>query len=149
MIRFTMKRKLVIFKVTSLKSFLIMAFDLTGKMVAKFDTIQRSATFKTREFVVETNEDINGRTITNFVKFQTVQDRTGILDRFNIGDTIKVHFNIKGSRWEKNGQTNYITNLDAWRIEQVSAGAGGPIETPPAFTPDPESPQGAADDLPF
>jgi hypothetical protein len=126
-----------------------MAFDLTGKMVAKFDTVQRSATFKTREFVVETNEDINGRTITNFVKFQTVQDRTGILDRFNIGDTIKVHFNIKGSRWEKNGQTNYITNLDAWRIEQVSAGAGAPIETPPAFSPDPESQTGVADDLPF
>jgi hypothetical protein len=135
--------------VTSLKSFLIMAFDLTGKIVAKFDTIQRSATFKTREFVVETNEDINGRTITNFVKFQTVQDRTGILDRFNIGDTVKVHFNIKGSRWEKNGQTNYITNLDAWRIEQVSAAASGPVETPPAFSPDPESQHGVADDLPF
>ncbi len=128
-----------------------MGFDLTGKIVAKFETIQRSATFKTREFVVETNEDINGRTITNFIKFQTVQDRTSILDRFNVGDTIKVHFNIKGSRWEKNGQVNYITNLDAWRIEQLSMGStgGGSIETPPAFSPDPESQHGIADDLPF
>ena len=97
-----------------------MGFDLTGKIAAKFDTIQRSATFKTREFVVETSEDINGRIITNYVKFQTVQDRTSILDRFNVGDTVKVHFNIKGSKWEKNGQINYITNLDAWRIEQMS-----------------------------
>jgi hypothetical protein len=127
-----------------------MSFDLTGKIVAKFDTIQRSATFKTREFVVETNEDINGRTITNFVKFQTVQDRTAILDRFNIGDTVKVHFNIKGSRWEKNGQTNYITNLDAWRIEQLSMSQGGhSVDAPPSFSPDPESQQGVADDLPF
>jgi hypothetical protein len=135
--------------VTSSKLFFTMAFDLTGKIVAKFETIQRSATFKTREFVVETNEDINGRTITNFVKFQTVQDRTGILDRFNVGDTVKVHFNIKGSRWEKNGQVNYITNLDAWRIEQVSMGTGSGIETPPAFTPDPMGQSGVADDLPF
>ena len=126
-----------------------MGFDLTGKMVAKFETIQRSATFKTREFVVETNEDINGRTITNFVKFQAVQDRTSIIDRFNIGDTIKVHFNIRGSKWEKNGQINYITNLDAWRIESISLGTTGPIETPPAFSPDQESPQGTNDDLPF
>jgi hypothetical protein len=127
-----------------------MAFDLTGKMVAKFDTIQRSPTFKTREFVVETNEDINGRTITNFVKFQTVQDRTSVLDRFNIGDTVKVHFNIKGSRWEKNGQTNYITNLDAWRIEQISMGSSGvQMDTPPAFSPDPEGQAGISDDLPF
>ncbi len=111
-----------------------MGFDLTGKIVAKFDTIQRSATFKTREFVVETNEDINGRTITNYLKFQTVQDRTSILDRFNVGDTVKVHFNIKGSKWEKNGQINYITNLDAWRIEQMSMSGGtGYVDTPPAF----------------
>lgn len=128
---------------------IFMGFDLTGKIVAKFETIQRSATFKTREFVVETSEDINGRTITNFVKFQSVQDRTSIIDRFNIGDTVKVHFNIKGSRWEKNGQVNYITNLDAWRIEQISMGSGGSIETPPAFSPDPESQHGIADDLPF
>ncbi len=126
-----------------------MGFDLTGKIVAKFDTIQRSATFKTREFVVETNEEVNGRTITNFVKFQTVQDRTAVLDRFNIGDTVKVLFNIKGSRWEKNGQTNYITNLDAWRIEQVGMAQGGGHSTPPAFSPDPESQSGIADDLPF
>ena len=112
-----------------------MGFDLTGKIVAKFETIQRSATFKTREFVVETNEDINGR--------------TSIIDRFNIGDTVKVHFNLKGSRWENNGQVNYITNLDAWRIEQISMGPGGSIETPPAFSPDPESQHGVADDLPF
>ena len=128
-----------------------MGFDITGKIAAKFDTVQRSATFKTREFVVETNEDINGRTITNFVKFQTVQDRTSILDRFNVGDTVKVHFNIKGSRWEKNGQVNYITNLDAWRIEQISMGSTGSsaIETPPAFSPDPESQEGITNDLPF
>jgi hypothetical protein len=127
-----------------------MGFDLTGKIVAKFDTIQRSATFKTREFVVETNEDINGRTITNYVKFQTVQDRTSILDRFNTGDTVKVHFNIKGSKWEKNGQINYITNLDAWRIEQMSMSSGtGYVDTPPAFSPDADSQQSIADDLPF
>ncbi len=125
-----------------------MGFDLTGKLVAKFDTVQRSATFKTREFVIETNEDINGRTITNFVKFQSVQDRTTIIDRFNIGDTLKVHFNIRGSKWEKNGQTNYITNLDAWRIESVAMGSGTTIDTPPAFAADPES-QGVSDDLPF
>lgn len=127
-----------------------MGFDLTGKIVAKSDTVQRSATFKTREFVVETSEDINGRIITNFVKFQTVQDRTSILDRFNVGDTVKVHFNIKGSKWEKNGQINYITNLDAWRIEQMSMSGGtGYVDTPPAFSPDPDSQHSIADDLPF
>jgi hypothetical protein len=96
-----------------------MAYELTGKLVVKYDIVQRTETFKTREFVVEKTEEINGRSITNYAKFQCVQDRTNIVDRVNVGDEIKVYFNIKGTRWEKNGTVNYITNLDAWRIEQI------------------------------
>lgn len=96
-----------------------MSYELTGKLLLKFDTTQRTETFKTREFVVEKSEDINGKLITNFIKFQCVQDRTGIVDRVNVGDEIKVHFNIRGSKWEKDGKVSYFNNLDAWRIEQV------------------------------
>lgn len=96
-----------------------MSYEMTGTLIAKFDTVQKKETFRTREFVVEKTDDINGRTITNYVKFQCVNDRTAILDRINLGDQIKVYFNIKGSKWEKDGRTNYITNLDAWRIEQL------------------------------
>ncbi len=77
-----------------------MSYELTGKLVAKFDLVQRTETFKTREFVIEKSEDVNGRTITNFVKFQCVQDKTAMPDRFNIGDEVKVQFNLSGSRWE-------------------------------------------------
>jgi hypothetical protein len=129
-----------------------MSYELTGKLVAKYDTVQRTETFKTREFAVEKTEDINGRTITNYAKFQCVQDKTTIIDRVNIGDEIKVYFNIKGSKWEKDGKVNYITNLDAWRIEQIlQTGAGSkndseylePLDTFSATPPD------AVDDLPF
>src|SRR5215218_784323 len=101
-----------------------MSYELTGKLIAKYDTVQRSETFKTREFVIEKSDDIGGRTITNFIKFQCVQEKTNIVDRINIGDEVKVYFNIKGSKWEKDGKTNYITNLDAWRIEQILQTSG-------------------------
>lgn len=129
-----------------------MSYELTGKLVAKYDTVQRTETFKTREFAVEKTEEINGRTITNYAKFQCVQDKTAIIDKVNIGDNIKVYFNIKGSKWEKDGKTNYITNLDAWRIEQIlQPGSGAqtdnefiePLDTFSATPPD------AVDDLPF
>lgn len=130
-----------------------MSFEITGKLVTKFDEIQRTATFKIREFAVEVTEEIPGRTISNFVKFQCVQDKTGIVDKVNIGDNIKVHFNIKGTKWEKEGKTNYFTNLDAWKIEQVlKSGADAshtdteylePLDTFSATSPD------AIDDLPF
>jgi Domain of unknown function (DUF3127) len=96
-----------------------MSFEITGKLVAKYDTVQRTETFKTREFVIEKTEDINGRSISNYVKFQSVQDRTSMPDRFNLGDEVKVSFNIKGTKWMKDGRENYITNLDAWRMEHV------------------------------
>ena len=96
-----------------------MSYEITGKLVAKFDIVQRTETFKTREFVIEKTEDIGGRVITNYVKFQCVQDKTVMPDRFNMGDEVKVQFNIKGTKWMKEGRENYITNLDAWRMETV------------------------------
>ena len=129
-----------------------MSYELTGKLVAKFDTVQRSETFKTREFVVEKTDEINGRSIVNYVKFQCVQDKTTIVDRVNTGDDIKVYFNIKGSKWEKEGKTNYITNLDAWRIEQLlKTGGNSPIDNEyiePLDTFSSTS-SDAVDDLPF
>ena len=99
-----------------------MSFEITGKLIAKFDVVQRSETFKTREFVLENAEDNNGRVFTSYIKFQCVQDKTSMPDRFNLGDEVKVQFNIKGTKWEKDGKTNYITNLDAWRMESVKLG---------------------------
>lgn len=129
-----------------------MSYELSGKLLIKFDTTQRTESFKTREFVVEKSEDINGKLITNYIKFQCVQDRTTIIDRVNVGDEIKVHFNIKGSKWEKDGRVSYFNNLDAWRIEQVlKPGSSSdsdneyfePLDT---FT---SSSEDAIDDLPF
>ncbi len=129
-----------------------MSYELSGKLVVKYDVIQRSETFKTREFVVEKTEDIGGRVITNYIKFQCVQDKTAIVDNINAGDSIKVYFNVKGNKWEKDGRTNYITNLDAWKIEQVfqnnknTAGDDGHFEPLDTFS---SQSQDAVDDLPF
>lgn len=128
-----------------------MSYELTGKLLEKFDTVQRTESFKVREFVVEKSEEVNGKTITNFIKFQSVQDRTGIVDKIKVGDEIKVHFNIRGTKWEKDGRTSYFSNLDAWRIEQVlQAGKGSStneeyLEPLDSFS----SSDQAGDDLPF
>ena len=129
-----------------------MSYELTGKLLIKFDTTQRTESFKTREFVVEKSEDVNGKLITNYIKFQCVQDRTGIIDRVNVGDEIKVHFNIRGSKWEKDGRVSYFNNLDAWRIEQIlKPGKEANIDNDyfeplDTFT---SSSEDAIDDLPF
>lgn len=124
-----------------------MSYEIIGKLVVRFETVQRSGSFKTREFVIEKTEDFSGRSFTNYVKFQCVQDKTTMPDKFNIGDEVKVQFNIKGTKWEKDGRTNYITNLDAWRMESVKLGQNNSVEFEVNYNDIP--PSDSVDDLPF
>jgi hypothetical protein len=125
-----------------------MSYEIVGKLVARFDIVQRTESFKTREFVIEKTEDINGRLITNYVKFQCVQDKTALPDRFSLGEEVKVLFNIKGTKWVKDGRENYITNLDAWRMETVKLGNEGDMPPAASFTDAPPA-DNMVDDLPF
>lgn len=134
-----------------------MSLEVTGKLLVKYEAQQVSDRFKKREFVLELAEEINGNVYTNYAKMQLVQNKCDIVDRFNEGDMVKVSFNIKGNRWERDGKVNFITNLDAWRIESAGA-AGGQAQSAPSYSsannaggaapnynPSPES----VDDLPF
>lgn len=107
-----------------------MSYEITGKLIQVNDTQQVSERFKKREFVLETNEEVNGNVYTNFAKMQLVQNKCEVIDNFNVGDMVKVNFNIKGNKWERDGNVNYITNLDAWRIENAQQQA--PAQAPPA-----------------
>jgi len=98
-----------------------MNLEITGKLIEKYETQVVSERFKKREFVLELVEEVNGSPYTNYAKMQLVQNKCDILDRFNVGETLRVNFNIKGNRYEKEGRTSYFSNLDAWRLEKADA----------------------------
>jgi hypothetical protein len=126
-----------------------MAFELTGKLIEKGKTQQVSGSFKKREFVIEKKEVSGGMEYLDYVKFQLTQDRCSLIDPFRINDDIKVYFNVRGKRWEKDGQVSYFTNLSAWKIERVTEEEGA---APPSvdYTKEDIPPeQGKDDDLPF
>lgn len=124
-----------------------MSFELTGKLVEKFDTEKITESFRKREFVVEKVETVGASEFTDLVKFQLTQDRCDLLDGFNSGESIKISFNIRGRKWEKNGKVSYFTNLEAWKIEKVSSDAGPDIPPPPPD--DLLIADEGSDDLPF
>jgi len=123
----------------------IMSFEINGKLVEKFDTQQVSSTFKKREFVLEKKEDVSGREFIETIKFQLSQDRCDLLDQYKINEEIKVSFNIKGRKWEKDGKVNYFNNLEAWRIEKIQHQQADNIPQPSID----EIPPEIDDDLPF
>ena len=120
---------------------------MTGRLVEKFDTQEVTASFKKREFVLEKKEDANGREFIEIIKFQLSQDRCDLIDPYEINEEIKVSFNIKGRKWEKDDRVSYFTNLEAWRIERISAEV--PASNAPQHNMDEIPPEGPEDDLPF
>lgn len=94
--------------------------EVIGIIKAKFDTQVVSERFKKRDFVLTVEP---GSPYPQHVSFQLVQDKVSLVDNFNIGDEVKVLFNLKGREWvSPQGETKYFNTIDAWRIEKVGAG---------------------------
>jgi single-stranded DNA-binding protein len=107
-----------------------MSLEITGKLILKFDTQQISDKFKKREFVLELAEQVNGNIFTNYAKLQLTQNKCEIIDNYNVGDIVKVSFNIRGNKWVKDGKENYITSLEAWRLEYPNTNQQAPSNSP-------------------
>ncbi len=87
-----------------------MSFEIVGKLYKKFPAESKSPTFQTRELVLEVVEG----NYPQLVKFQLTQERCNLLENYNEGEEIKVHFDLNGREW----QGKFFTNLTAWRLEK-------------------------------
>lgn len=96
--------------------------DVTGVLKVKGETKQVSDKFKSREFVLTDNSS----QYPQHISFVATQEKCGILDKFNTGENIKVHFNLRGREWKSpSGEVKYFNSLEVWRIE----GMATPIQT--------------------
>lgn len=108
-----------------------MAFEIIGKVIDIQPVNQVSDKFRKREFVIEKKESGGTAVFVDYIKFQLVQDKCDLINESFLGEEIKIWFNLKGNKWERDGKVNYFTNLDAWRIEKTS-GQTREQATPPA-----------------
>ncbi len=122
-----------------------MSFQINGKLVKKMEIESKKPSFQTREFIIVTQEQYP-----QYIKFQLVQDRCGVIDKFNENDDLTVFFDLRGREW----QGKYFTNLQAWKIESGQSSGSAPLagqdlvadkEAPDPFATATES----FDDLPF
>lgn len=105
--------------------------------------------FRKRELVVTTEEQYPQHILVEFV-----QDKTDLLNNYQVGQTVKVNINLRGREWvNPQGETKYFNSIQGWRIENVQADAGN-AEMPPmppteAFEPATDLKEEDHDDLPF
>jgi len=98
-----------------------MAFEINGKVIDILPVNQVSDKFRKREFVIERKESGGTALFIDYIKFQLLQDKCDLINESFMNEEVKVTFNIKGNRWEREGKVNYFTNLDAWKIERTAS----------------------------
>jgi single-strand DNA-binding protein len=97
-----------------------MSFEIVGKMYKKFAAESKSPTFQAREFVVEVADG----NYPQMIKFQLLQERCQLLDGYNEGEEVKVHFDLRGREW----QGKFFTTLNCWRIEKSDGTSAQPVQ---------------------
>ncbi|MFT6215987.1 MAG: hypothetical protein ACJAS3_002388 [Roseivirga sp.] len=127
--------------------------EVKGKILEISQTQQISAAFKKREFVLEFAENPQ---YPEFVKFELIQDKCELLDKYKVEQTVNVAFNLKGRKWtDAQGQVKYFNSLQAWKISDEGQAPSQPsgngnTPPPPAATDEPDwLNSDSSDDLPF
>ncbi|WP_370477701.1 DUF3127 domain-containing protein [Tamlana flava] len=105
--------------------------------------------FRKREIVVTTEEQYPQHIMVEFV-----QDKTDLLDNYQVGQQVKISINLRGREWvNPQGETKYFNSIQGWRIEALQTEASGtnmpPVPPADAFEPAGDLNDDDHDDLPF
>lgn len=107
--------------------------------------------FRKRELVLTTEEQYPQHILIEFV-----QDKTDILNSYQVGQDVKVHINIRGREWvNPQGEVKYFNSIQGWRIESLQPAAPTPGADIPPMPPMDSFPSAdtmneeESDDLPF
>ena len=122
--------------------------NISGKVKLINETKEYGSNgFRKREIVLTTQEQYPQNILVEFI-----QDRTILLDAFNVGDLVKIDINLRGREWTNDkGEIKYFNSIQGWRIEKVEDDFESQL--PPLPTKEDlnisESSENEPDDLPF
>ena len=124
--------------------------EVQGSIKVIGEVQEISATFKKRELVGSTDEQYP-----QTLSIEFIQDKTDLLNKFEIGQNVKVGINLRGREWE-NPQTKeikYFNSIQGWRIELLENSNSDddlpPLDNLSPFEPASETNDEDLDDLPF
>ena len=104
--------------------------------------------FRKREVVVTTEEQYPQSIMVEFV-----QDKTELLNDFEVGQNVKISINLRGREWTNpQGEVKYFNSIQGWRIEKLDQTVSTdmpPMPPADAFEPATDMDVEDKDDLPF
>ncbi|MCO5247692.1 MAG: DUF3127 domain-containing protein [Chitinophagales bacterium] len=93
--------------------------DITGKIIKMMDVVSGTSAngaWQKREFVIETMDQYPKKAC-----FSTWAQRVDDLNNFNVGDVVRVSFDVSSREFNE----RWYTDLRAWRIENANNPNGG------------------------
>lgn len=95
-----------------------MTVEIKAKILEILDTVQISASFRKREFIVEYADNPQ---YPECLKMEMVQKNCELLNDFSVGDEVKIYFDLKGRKWvNPKGENVYFNSIQAWKLMQAS-----------------------------
>ena len=117
------------------------------KLIGETHTVGSNG-FRKRELVVTTEEQYPQHLSIDFV-----QDKTDLLNNFQVGQPVKVGINLRGREWiSPQGETKHFNSIQGWRIDSLQqdvAAAVPPVPPMEGFEPAKDLKAEEPDDLPF
>lgn len=114
-------------------------------LIGDEQVVGSAGTFKKRTIVIATNEQYK-----QYVPIDFVQDKCSILDKYSVGQEVKISVNVRGNEY----QGKYYVSLNGWKIEGLGSAPTSQHGPVAEFAPAPKQPVGqvpdpADSDLPF
>jgi len=111
--------------------------EVTGKIkVISEEQSFGAGGFRKRDAVITTSEQYP-----QDLSIEFLQDKCDLLDKYKVGDTVKIGINLRGREWiNPEGVAKYFNSIVGWRIDTEVAELA-PLDDNPAVA--------VKDDLPF
>lgn len=88
------------------------------KVIGKTETFGTNG-FRKRPVVIKTDEQYP-----QVIEVEFLQDKCDILDKYSVGQKVKIKINIRGREWTNpEGDVKYFNSIQGWKIESGSGSA--------------------------
>ena len=95
-------------------------FQVQGILKVKNNEVQVSDRFRKREFVLTVDPSSQ---YPQHVQFQLVQDKCSLINDVNIGEEIKVSFNLRGREWAREDRKSTRLNSSHIPLSRMPSSA--------------------------
>ena len=116
-----------------------MANTIIGKVltIGQAVNVSKQKEYLKRELVLDCTryDPMTGEPIENYVSMFFTQRRCEELNGYKAGDMVEVAFFLNGRKYEKDGQTKYITDIIGLKVERWGQQSAAPEPTGEAPAP--------------